>query len=55
MEGNMNNELEFVVLAYFKALFQTSRIRIRFMAGSRIFDNAYRPAMVKIALSPGVI
>jgi len=48
----MNNELEFVVLAYFKTLFQTSRIGIRFMAGILIFDNAYRPALVKVTTWP---
>jgi len=51
----MNNELEFVVLAYFKTLFQTGWIGIRFMAGIRIFDNAYRPALIKITLFLGVI
>jgi len=50
MEGNMNYELEFVVLAYFKALFQPSRIGIRFKAGVRIFDTAFRQALVKVAL-----
>jgi hypothetical protein len=55
IEGNMNYELEFVVLVYFKALFQPSRIGIRFMAGNRIFDTAFRPAVVKVALSPRLI
>jgi len=54
MEGNTNYEWEFVFFAYFKALFQPSRIGIRFMAGIRIFDTAFRPALVK-ALSPGLI
>jgi hypothetical protein len=35
-EGNMNYELEFVVLVYFKALFQPSRTEIRFMAGTHL-------------------
>jgi hypothetical protein len=55
MEGNTNYELKFVVLAYFKALFQPSRIGIRNLAGTRIFDNVFRPALVKVALSPGLI
>jgi hypothetical protein len=55
MKGNTNNEWEWVVLACFKALFKPSRIGIRFMQGIRIFDTAFRPAMVKVALSPGLI
>jgi hypothetical protein len=55
MEANMNYEFEFVVLAYFKALFQFSRIGIRFMAGIPTFDTAFRPALVKAALSSRLI
>ena len=42
-------------MAYFKALFQPSRIGIRSVAGIRIFDIAFRPALVKVALPPGLI
>lgn len=59
MEGNINSELGWIRLraavAHFRALFQPSRIEIRFTAGIRIFDTAFRPALVTEDLSPGVI